>query len=1451
MRRAAALAISGMLIVALGAAPAQADVANGTFDDSVAPWWSYGTTSLAAVDGEMCATSEAANRWDAGVGHNGFATTAGDKQITFTVTGTGTFKVNVETPENAAVFGQEFTVDGTETFTYDFTAAETDNAKVLFEVGGNDAGHTVCFDNISVTDVAAEATTVIDHNFESGNPGYWSYTNGGASQEITVTDEALCFATDAANRWDAGLGFNGWPSVAGDATLSFDVKGEGTYKVNVEVPDGVSALGHEFTVTDPEAWAPQTVDFTIPAGTGKLLFEVGGNPVCFDNITLTVVEGDEPEEPTDPPLQGGVNLLTNGDFSTGVAPWGPYGHAGGVTDGAYCGTVDGPLADPWSAGQGYNDIELLPGDYVFAFDASTTGVFTALVQQNGGAYTTYATTPVTGSDTTHYEVPFTIATTVESANLQFHLGPLAAESSYDFCIDNVYLGAPSVEYVTNGTFDDGHEPWQVDGATSFATDTDALCVEVPGGTANPWSVNVHYDGMELPAGPYALTFKASGTGGPMRALVGLGASPYTVYSELNATPTPTLEEYALYFTMNNASDNAQIAFQVGGSSTPWTFCIDDVSLLSGGEAPPYAPETGPRIKVNQHGYLADGPKRATLVTEATEAVAWELTPVGDDSPTASGMSIPQGLDASSGLNVHVIDFGGTYPAGSYTLVADGDESYPFTIGEGLYDDLLTDALNYFYLARSGIEIEASIVGEDYARAAGHVSEAGGSDINQGDYNVACQPAEESLAVYGEAWTCDYTLDVVGGWYDAGDHGKYVVNGGIATAQLLGTYERALRAGNDAIDALGDGSLNLPEHGNGIPDVLDEAKWELDFMMSMTVPEGEDLAGMVHHKVHDYGWTGLPLMPVQDDKVRYLHRPSTAATLNLAATAAQGARLFEELDPTYAAQLLDAAQTAWNAALAHPAIYATAADGANGGGPYDDDNVSDEFYWAAAELYLTTGDAEFSDFLQASPVADEDSFPVSAFSWGDVAAIGKIDLATVDSDFADRHEIADQVIAGAQAIAAVQNGQAFGQALAADDFVWGSNSQILNNIVVLAAGYDLSGDADLREAAYESMDYILGRNALANSYVTGYGTAYSENQHSRWFAAQLNAEYPHPPKGSVAGGPNTDQPTWDPTFGALYPEGDCAPQFCYVDDIQSWSTNEITVNWNSALSAVAGFLSAPEAGVTIPDSVFTSTPTPTISGAAYQGAKLTANVGAWEPTPDSFTYQWLRNGSPITNATSSTYKLVSADSGKTITVRVTAVKEDYESVSKTSAPLVLAKFFTKAPSPKIAGPVKVGGTVKAIAGGWVPRPSAFSYRWYRNGVPIAHATKSSYKITASDAGKKLTVVVTAKRTGYAPTPVTSGAKTVPYAKFNRAPAPKVVGTLKVGSKVTASLGMWSPKPATVEYKWYRNNVAIPGATGSTYTLVHADKGKSIRVKVTAKKSGYVTTYRFSTGTGKVR
>nr|WP_269476401.1 glycoside hydrolase family 9 protein [Phytohabitans suffuscus] len=303
----------------------------------------------------------------------------------------------------------------------------------------------------------------------------------------------------------------------------------------------------------------------------------------------------------------------------------------------------------------------------------------------------------------------------------------------------------------------------------------------------------------------------------------------------------------------------------------------------------------------------------------------------------------------------------------------------------------------------------------------------------------------------------------------------------------------------------------------------------------------------------------------------MHRPSTAATLNLAATAAQGARLFAPYDAAFAARALTAAKTAYAAAKANPAVYADPQDG-NGGGTYSDNDVTDEFYWAAAELYLTTGEAPYLSDLTASPHhTSADVFGSTGFGWGSTAALGRLDLATVPSGLpaAERDRLRASVLAAADAYLTVQAGQAYGLPMPGHRgaYFWGANSNILNNMVVLATAFDISGAAKYRDGAVQGIDYILGRNALNQSYVTGWGEKSSQNQHSRIFANQADASLPHPPAGSIAGGANA---SLDDPFAKQLLDG-CQPMFCYVDHIESYATNEVAINWNSALAWVASFL----------------------------------------------------------------------------------------------------------------------------------------------------------------------------------------------------------------------------------------------------------------------------------------
>ncbi|MCX7681167.1 MAG: glycoside hydrolase family 9 protein, partial [Anaerolineae bacterium] len=139
--------------------------------------------------------------------------------------------------------------------------------------------------------------------------------------------------------------------------------------------------------------------------------------------------------------------------------------------------------------------------------------------------------------------------------------------------------------------------------------------------------------------------------------------------------------------------------------------------------------------------------------------------------------------------------------------------------------------------------------------------------------------------------------------------------------------------------------------------------------------------------------------------------------------------------------------------------------------------------------------------------------------------------------------------------------------ASKGYWWGSNSSILNSIILMALAYDFTGEVTYLNGVSEGMDYILGRNALAQSYVTGYGERPTQNPHHRFWAHQKNPRYPPPPPGALAGGPNSY--LQDP-YAESHLAG-CAPQKCYVDHIDSYSTNEVAINWNAPLAWVAAFL----------------------------------------------------------------------------------------------------------------------------------------------------------------------------------------------------------------------------------------------------------------------------------------
>ncbi|TWB39571.1 glycoside hydrolase family 9 protein [Nitrospirillum pindoramense] len=599
-----------------------------------------------------------------------------------------------------------------------------------------------------------------------------------------------------------------------------------------------------------------------------------------------------------------------------------------------------------------------------------------------------------------------------------------------------------------------------------------------------------------------------------------------------------------------------------------------VMMMAGAAVAQDAPSP---IVLNQTGLESAGPKLAILADPATTPLDWRLTDA-QGRTVATGKTQPFGDDAASGQHVHQIDFSNVRQAGQgYRLTVGDKASRPFSLTATPDGRLLRASLSFFYQQRSGVPIEAALVERpDLARPAGH----------RPDKATCFNLADPK----GQVWPgCDYTLDASGGWYDAGDQGKYVVNGGISVWTLVNAYERAqVLKRPRALAEVADGTLAVPERGNGVPDLLDEARFELEFLLAMQVPEGKslevplgdqkdnaghyvlsriDAGGLVHQKIADAHWTGLPTAPADDHVTRYLYYPTTAASLNLAAVAAQAARVWKDVDAAFAQRCLDAARRAFAAAQRHPDILAQVAFDGSGG--YGDTHLADEVYWAAAELYATTGEPAYLAVLRASPYFTG-AEGTGDLSWGSVATAGALTLALAPShlDDVDRRRVRAQVTALADGYVADEGKTGYRLPFASAAYPWGSNGAILSRAMVLGAAYDLTGKAAYRTAVVDAADYVLGRNPLDRSYVTGFGARPMQNPHHRFWAHQADARYPSPPSGVLSGGPNSSAMD-DPVAKTM--KGNCAPQTCWADDYRAYTMNEVTINWNAPLAWVALWL----------------------------------------------------------------------------------------------------------------------------------------------------------------------------------------------------------------------------------------------------------------------------------------
>ena len=780
------------------------------------------------------------------------------------------------------------------------------------------------------------------------------------------------------------------------------------------------------------------------------------------------------------------------------------------------------------------------------------------------------------------------------------------------CLDMLIFTAKAGEQLGQTDFDNGVGlPWHIcesdPGKMDFEIDNGVYSITIvnPGGASNGgedrWDCQFRHRGLKIVSGhQYKVSYEitASNSGkyytkiGNLDGDVEIWHNMSTNEGDfgnnwdpmpINANETKKVE---LTFTASQSLDVAEWAFHLGGDGqyTPGgcfpegtVITFDNMSLvdLTSDENDYQEEEQWQRadILTNQVGYFIGRAKKATFLCSEKDGMKFEVKDSSGKS-VYSGTSEYFGYDDDSDDTVHTIDFTDFDESGTYYIETEnGAKSREFSIGDNsAYSSMLYDALNYFYQNRSGIEIESQYITsgdtEALSRAAGH--------------NPDNAEIEQTWGYTGSSGS----LDVTGGWYDAGDHGKYVVNGGLSLWLMQNQYEIAKKYGYE--DVYADGTMSIPENSNGNPDLLDEARWQMEWMFKMIVEDGE-YQNMVYHKAHDEKWTALGIAPADDEMKRIIKPPTTAATLNFAACAAQSARLWKGIDDDFSEQCLEAAEKCYAAALEHPEMYAPL-DESIGGGAYGDDNVTDEFYWAACELYVTTGDSKYyddakkSDFFLEVPTSlsgGESVDTVGSFDWGHTAALGTFSIALNSDDDEDVSKSVESITSASDYYIDLENSQGYGlpygqSTLSYNDsstgYIWGSNSFVTDNSIVMAYAYLLGNDDKYIDGVISGVDYILGRNAEDYSYVTGYGTHAIENPHHRFWANEIDELFPKAPCGVMSGGPNSGmQDPW--VKGSGWKKGEIAPQKCYMDNIEAWSVNECTINWNASLAWLISFTAA--------------------------------------------------------------------------------------------------------------------------------------------------------------------------------------------------------------------------------------------------------------------------------------
>lgn len=553
----------------------------------------------------------------------------------------------------------------------------------------------------------------------------------------------------------------------------------------------------------------------------------------------------------------------------------------------------------------------------------------------------------------------------------------------------------------------------------------------------------------------------------------------------------------------------------------------------------FAQQPAESIRLNQLGFYPNAEKIAVVVGETQGGKFYLKTANGAETVFTGQLAESKPAEFSK-RPTRIADFSAFKKSGTYVLEIPGTgHSYAFEIKGDVHKEVAAAAIKGFYFQRVSTDLPEQYAGQ-WHRPAGH--------------------PDNKVLVHSSAATKQRPAGTViaapGGWYDAGDYNKYIVNSGITMGTMLAAYE-------DFPEYFKKQKLNIPESNNSVPDLLDEALYNLRWMLTMQDPHD----GGVYHKLTNPTFDGM-IMPAEATKERYVVQKGTGAALNFAAVMAQASRVYKSYNkefPGLADSCLTAAVKAWDWARKNPKVeYDQEAMNKKhqpevSTGAYGDKEFSDEFIWAAAELYATT---KKDSYYKAVNMFPDNNMPLP--SWSQVRLLGYYTLVRHEKNVSalakkDMPELKKRLVAFANELMEGANERAYRTVMGKTekDYIWGSSSVAANQGIALLQAYKITGDKKYVQAAISNIDYLLGRNATSYSFVTGYGDKPIMNPHHRPSIADGIKD---PVPGLLSGGPNAIAHKQDKctTYTSTFADE------VFTDDDCSYASNEIAINWNAPL-----------------------------------------------------------------------------------------------------------------------------------------------------------------------------------------------------------------------------------------------------------------------------------------------